>query len=338
MRFSSYSTDIRKIDIHDIDRENNTFRITTDYYSRASADDLSASIRNIGLLTPPVLLQKPGGSSSGGSYSIVCGFRRIAACRSLGWQAIDARVVIADSTDPALTLLSIADNTRTRHLNVVEQAIAAAKLSNYFKDPAVLCREAAKAGFTLNVGLFSKLLKINRVYDELKALLAADMIPLTIGIELGTFEKPDALFFSRLIEKLKPTLNHQKEIIRLVKEIARIKGCAIGDILCSDAMSAVLNDIDLDRNQKIRNLRVILRQMRYPEIVRFEKQFLDHVKRLNLPDAIRLMPPPDFEGGVFSLHARFTCLKEFNTVVQTMDSLLDHPDFARILEKNVEDH
>ncbi|MEZ4551134.1 MAG: hypothetical protein R2860_12645 [Desulfobacterales bacterium] len=38
----------------------------------------------------------------------------------------------------------------------------------------------------LNPGLLAKLLKINTAFDELKDLLAADIIPLSIGLELAT--------------------------------------------------------------------------------------------------------------------------------------------------------
>jgi len=138
MRLSFDSTDIRKIDICDIDCNDTDFRITTDNRTGTIADDLLESIRNVGLLTPPVLFQRSGTPESGKFYSIVCGFRRMAACTRLGWKTIAARVMPADSNGFALTLLSIADNSRTRELNVVEQALAAAKLSGFVSDPTIL--------------------------------------------------------------------------------------------------------------------------------------------------------------------------------------------------------
>ena len=338
MRLSVDSTDIRQIDICDIDCNDTDFRITTDNRSRAIPDDLFESIRNVGLLTPPVLFQRPGTPEPGKSFSIVCGFRRIAACIRLGSPTIAARVMPADSNGLALTQLSIADNTSIRELNVVEQALAAAKLSGFVSDSTLLCREAATAGLILNPGLLAKLIKINAAFDELKDLLAADIIPLSIGLELATLEKPDALGLSRLFEKLNPTLNHQKEIIRLAKEIARLKGCGVGDILDDDPVRAIVLDTDMDRNRKIKRLRACLRQMRYPEIVRFEEQFLDHLTWLHLPDTIRLIPPAEFEGTVFSIQGRFTCREEFETMMQALDRLHGHPAFNRILDKNFENH
>ncbi|MBW2013345.1 MAG: ParB N-terminal domain-containing protein, partial [Deltaproteobacteria bacterium] len=52
-----------------IDSNDDSFRITT----RRNIDHLMASIDHVGVLNPPLLIEKKSG------YKIVCGFRRIEA-------------------------------------------------------------------------------------------------------------------------------------------------------------------------------------------------------------------------------------------------------------------
>ena len=55
--------------------EDKTFQVTTE----AAIETLAASIARMGVMHPPVLLLVDS------EYGVVCGFRRIVACNSLGF-------------------------------------------------------------------------------------------------------------------------------------------------------------------------------------------------------------------------------------------------------------
>ena len=317
------------VDISQIDLDDTTFKITTD----ESTDDLVDSIKNVGLISPPILMRK-----SGGRYTIVCGFRRIDACRLLGWKHIEARVIPVCSNDARNLILAIADNTYNRQLNLIEQAVSISKLSKYYEDDTALTREANKAGLPVNPGLVKKLKKINAAHEALKRKMAADVISLTIGLELAELELATALVLIRIIEELKLTLNHQKELIRLVKEISLIKQVPAANIINDVIISKIINHPEIDRNQKIKKMRHTLKQIRYPEIVRFEEKYFDHLQRMDLPESIHLIPPADFEGNNYSMSLNFNNRSQFQRIVETLTQLQNHPDFAKILEKNFEDN
>jgi len=324
MRIIAGSVDISHIDLNDT-----TFKITTD----VSSGDLVNSIKNVGLLSLPILVRK-----SAEQYTVISGFRRIDACRMLGWERIDARIAPARADNANFLMLAIADNTHSRQLNVIEQATAISKLSKYYADNTDLGREAKKAGLPVNPGLVNKLKKINAAHDELKIKMAADVISLTIGLELADLDQTSAIALIRIIEELKLTLNHQKEVLRLVKEISRIKNMPLIDIINDVIVSKGMNHPELDRNRKIQIIRQTLKQIRYPEIVRCENKYADLRHRLHLPESIHLIPPADFEGNDYSIHLNFSDLSQFQTIAETLNQLQNHPDFAKILEKNFEDN
>jgi ParB/RepB/Spo0J family partition protein len=322
-------TTFDSVDLRHIDLSDTTFKITTG----ASSDNLIDSIRNVGLISPPIIARKPGGG-----YTVVCGFRRIAACAFLGWLRIDARIIESSENETNCLLLAIADNTHTRLLNVIEQAAAVSKLAVYSSDDIALSREARKASLSVNPGLIKKLKKIDTVPAALKEKIAADIISLTIGLELAKLESAAVMAFVRIIEALKLTLSHQKEMIQRVKEIAKINEMPIADFVDQVIVDKIINDPELDRNQKIKKMRHTLKQMRYPEIVCFEKKYSNHLQQIQLPDSVHLVPPTDFEGSHYAMQLNFQDLPQFKTIVETLNQLQDHPDFAKILDKNFEDN
>ena len=97
-----------------IDEKDKTYCITT----RKQLADLLDSIPSLGLLHAPMLIKHFSG------YIIVCGFRRIAACRQLGWKSITARIQDANANPFKIAQLAIADNALQRPLNLVETSRA----------------------------------------------------------------------------------------------------------------------------------------------------------------------------------------------------------------------
>jgi ParB family chromosome partitioning protein len=324
MQITADRIEINQIDLNDI-----TFKITTDI----STDDLIESIKNVGLISPPILRY-----TADKRYIVVSGFRRVGACRSLGWQHIDARVVSETQSDLNPLKLAIADNCLNRQLNVIEQSVSISKLSVFFPDDISLSRESQKIGLNVNPKLLKKLRKINSVDNDLKEKISAGIIPFSIGLELSEMDQSEAIAISKIIEQLHLTLNHQKEIIRLAQEGARLNNVPILDVIKDCNVTDVINDPELDRNQKIKRIRRYLKQIRYPEIVRFETNYLTCLQRMKLPESIQLNPPADFEGNNFSMVLHFQDLKQFKTANDRLNELQDHPDFAKILEKEFEDN
>jgi len=317
------------VEINHIDLNDTTFKISTDI----SLENLFGSIENVGLITPPIVQY-----IADNRFIVVSGFRRVAACRALGWQSVDVRVVKETQIDLQLLKLAIADNALNRQLNVIEQSVSISKLSSFFHDESLLSRESQKLGLNVNPKLIKKLRKINFVNNALKEKISAGIIPFSIGLELADMKQSEAIAISQIIEKLHPTLNHQKEIIRLVKEISRLNNVTISDVINDCNVTDVISNPDFDRNQKIKKIRRYLKQIRYPEIVRFETNYLACLQQIKLPDSIHLNPPAEFEGNNFSMNLHFQNMMQFNAVIDVLNELHNFPDFAKILEKEFEDN
>jgi ParB family chromosome partitioning protein len=98
-------------------------------------DDLSDSIRRLGLIHPIVITRE---------NILVAGERRIAACRQIGWTSISAQFV--DETDPRLLeCIELEENTKRKNLSWQEENDAVTRMFSLYKelDPAATIEQVA---------------------------------------------------------------------------------------------------------------------------------------------------------------------------------------------------
>jgi ParB family chromosome partitioning protein len=310
------------IPLSQIDLKNDDFRITT----REDLDELSASIQHAGLISPPVLIKQTS------EFTIVSGFRRIAACRKLAWREIIARILEPELSHPACLRLAIAANALERPLNLIETSRAFQKLSIFSNSLKELAATASSCGLPENPSIIDKIKNLCLLPQPIQNSILNDTISLTMANNLARHAPDTALDFARLFEQLKLSLNKQKEIMTLIGEIARREDTSIRRVLNCETFQQILTDEDLDRGQKGRKIRSFLRQRRFPRIVKVEQNYHAHLKKLKINPDIKLIPPKEFEGTTYTLNLSFTNLAHLKMLQSMLDKMIQHPSFAKIVE------
>lgn len=84
------------------------------HFDLKGIEELSESIRQVGLITPVTVRRAPGG------YELVCGERRLRACKLIGMKKIPA--VIVELSDKESAIIAITENLQRRDLNFFEEA------------------------------------------------------------------------------------------------------------------------------------------------------------------------------------------------------------------------
>jgi ParB family transcriptional regulator, chromosome partitioning protein len=97
-------------------------------FSDAELEELTASIRDNGLLQPLVVRPAPGAP---GRFELVVGERRFRAISKLAWQ--DVPVIVREATDETLLVLALVENLQREALNPLEQAEGYVALSDKFE-------------------------------------------------------------------------------------------------------------------------------------------------------------------------------------------------------------
>ena len=315
----------RTIPLDSINPDDETHRITTDKDTRI----LAASIRDLGLINPPLLL------AAGPDYTILSGFRRIAACRDLGLPDVEAR--IADNSSPKLECarVAITDNILQRPLNLVETSRAINMLSAHFEDPENLAKEASKLGLPQSPSVLRKIQPLCHLPPEIQRGILSGSISLSIAGELGRFDRDTSVVFAGLFDRLGIGLNKQKEIITLIEEIALRENVGLGDVLSEKGLRDILNDPDLDRARMAQKTRTYLRRRRFPTIAGAERRFEKNVKALKMGTGTKLIPPRDFEGTVYDLVLSFQDEAALEDRMATLAKILRNPALKNILDRTI---
>jgi len=312
----------QKVKLAAINFADDTYRVTT----TANSDDLMVSIKKVGLLNPPLLIENNSG------FTIVCGFRRIEACRALQWKNIPARILDPETKKLICARLAVTDNALQRPLNLIEKSRAIKLLAGHFKDDNGLFSELSALGLPENQALIQKIKTLGHLAGHIHKAILSNTITLPIALGLGELEPAAATGLVALFETLKPSLNKQREILTLVKEIAFREAVTIIEVLNEKRLQEIMNHPDMDRNQKTRMLRQYLKKRRFPALTSAEKRFDLLVKELKLGQDIKLIPPNNFEGTTYTLTLNFKNMVELKARKATFDAIIQNSALEKILK------
>ena len=308
--------DTSAIALDGIDTDDHTFKISTDRQTR----DLALSIRTVGLLQPCVLI------AVGPFYRVVCGFRRIAACRALDLTTILARTLPPDLSLLACARIAISDNAYQRPLNVVEQSRAYALIQQVAETSAAWPTVARACGLADSGTAMARLLPVASMPPTLQAAILSGDIALPIALRIIRLSPGDARALGHFYLRITTGLNKQRELWDLITDISARDGISIADLLAQEAIAAVVDDPDCPTPQKVERLRGTLKSMRFPELVKAEADFQRNLKSLNLHPHIQLAPPPFFEGRSYRLTLTVDDRDGLSRLQSELDRLIDHPN------------
>jgi ParB family chromosome partitioning protein len=318
----SQSHGIETVAISDIDSEDKTYQITT----KTSLSDLTGSITQVGLISPPIL------KCVNSKYIIIGGFRRVAAFRELGLRLIKARVIDQDADEIEYIKIAIADNSMQRPLNLIEQS-RSIKMLWPFKDTINLAKTASMLGLPEGEPYIKKIRKICDLIPMIQKSIIEGSISMPVALELGRLKRDEGVIFSKLFNDLKLGTNKQREILTFVKEISLREDVPIRKILEQDRLGEILNDEEIERNQKVSEIIKRLKNRRFPALTKAEDEFEKHVKKLGLNNHLKLTPPNSFEGNTFSLNIRFKNLKDLEDRKTDFDKVVKSSSIKKILQR-----
>ena len=318
MYFNFHSLPIESIDFRDT-----TFQITT----KDTVGDLRASIQKLGVMQLPVLCEIDS------KMLIISGFRRIHACRQLGFEKISVNLVTPKTPQLRLALMAIADNASQRPLNLIEMSRAFNLLSRHMTDPADMSTVLSGLGLPESTDFIEKVKSLDGMAPDIQQGLIENSISLPIALELGKYETNEGGVLAKLFRQFHLSLNKQREVLGLLADIAGRDGDSITEILKHQQIVDIMQSGELDRNQKVNQLRRYLKQCRYPELCRLEEQFTAMVTRLGLGQGLKLKPPLNFEGSDYTLSITFRSQQELLQRLTRAQSRLFDPEFKKFIDQ-----
>jgi ParB-like chromosome segregation protein Spo0J len=310
---------IKDIDVSDV------------FYGISANRDMSAleeSIKITGLVNFPILCRKEKG------FYIISGFRRVKACINTDVKKIFANVMDDKNKEDKYLKVSIAisDNSFARALNFIEIARAFNLLLKVYSDKDIALEKAGILNLPNSPDFFNKIMNINRMPFFLQEALVKEIVALPTALDMKRFDEDEQKIFVRLFDKIWFGLNRQRALTLLLKEVSIIEGVPITKLVLKDKdIAGIISDDKEDNNRKARLLLEALSRRRYPVLTEAKKKFEDNLKKLNLNSNMRLAPPTNFEGNIYSLSINFKDIKELKAGVEKTASMVLDPVLKEIM-------
>jgi ParB/RepB/Spo0J family partition protein len=271
---------MERVSVASIDYSDRTFCVTYPILD----DRLTASIKQFGILSPPIVLGPA-------PYRVVTGFRRLEAARYLGISEVPCFVETMDQR--TALLLAINDNI-LRPLNVVEKAFSVAKITNAGLENDQFEAIMKSIGVPSNekmIRLFSALAQSD---EALKAFAAKH--------NLGTHEVAMLLALpseerSQLLATL-AGIHLTSSLVREIVELARLLFIKEGGIPFEDLEGLTNGD----------ELKAAFKRKAYPLLTQMEKRLKAIKDEMRLPPRIGIAADPYFEKS--NIDIRITARNE----------------------------
>lgn len=313
----------RSVSLADIDLDDGAFRITT----AEDTEALAASIREEGLLCPPLLIDGERG------LRVVSGFRRVAVCRRLNWTTLAAQLPSSPPDRWTCARWAVAANATQRELDPVETGRALRLLLDSRPDDNAFRAAARRFHLPPSPGAAKRFTVLCDLPAAVQSAVArGDLSPGTAGL-LKDLSPGEARELADLLTELRLGVNKQREVVESVLEIARRESIPVETLLGTGEIGGLRKAPDLDRGQKGQHLRRHLHHRRFPQLAAAEERFAALREELALPPDIRLDAPPGFEGRHYRFGLAFADPEALSRQLEILGSLLDHPALTRILDR-----
>jgi ParB family transcriptional regulator, chromosome partitioning protein len=316
------SADIKSVRLSEIDLENDFFRIT----ARPDDESLLHSIETLGLIHAPLVLAAESG------FMVVSGFKRIEVCRRLGFETFYAMTLHSALSMLECAKLAIADNMFAREFNGVETANALNLLSRVIVDGSLLSRTAGRLGLPSTSHAIERIRSITQLPKLIQKGIIAQRIAVPVAFELGTLEADSANALSQIFMDLNLSINRQREILTLLKDISAREEISIRQVLEETGLMGFFSQNESDHGEIARQMRVYLKKRRFPALCRKEDAFSHYIKSLKLSQNAKFTAPEHFEGMTYTLQLLFKNTDELKSCRQAFDKVLNHPDTQSVFE------
>ena len=307
-----------RILVTDIASDDETFVVTY----RPQMQRLLDSVARMGVLTPLHVRR----ANESAPFQLVAGSKRLCAAQQAGQARVPALIHEADElSEQQAFLLAVHDNLACRPFNTVEKARILRRLRHDFQYPDTTLTEQFCPLLDLppRADTLEAYCSLATLDDALQAATVENGLPVDVALWVGGLNAADRQAILPLFASLQLGSNRAQECAAYIDEICQRDACTAAALFERLGIPALLADPQSSGPQKREAVRHALRQARYPQLTAHEQRYREAARRLHLPPAISLRPPPCFEKRQYQVSFSFGQRQELRHAAQR---LLDAAD------------
>jgi len=276
---------------------------------------LAQSIDRVGLVNCPLLIE-----NKNAELTVIVGYRRIHALKTLGWDRIPCGVLSEFEVSPLeCLLLNLYDNLTTRKLNEVEKGMILNRLHSQVPEREMLEIYMPLLELPSNEPTLLFFIKLEQELDtEIKEYLVQKKISLQTAKMLLKMESDERDHVFNFMSNIKFNINQQKQFIDNIIDLSIIENKPVCELLNEPSLKGILVNKHSNNPQKAKAILKLLRGRRFPSLVKAEKAFKKKVSNLDLPKSASIHAPPYFEEPHYRLEVLFRKGKELRETINSL--------------------
>ena len=315
------------IPVADISLDEEAFVVTY----RPQMERLVNSVARMGVLSPLHLRR----SAAAAPLQLVAGSKRLSAARQAGLATVPALIHQAgELSEKQGFLLAVHDNLACRSFNAVERARVLRRLRRDFQypDEALIEEFCPLLDLPPRADTIQAFCTLATLDDALQAATVDYALPVDVALWVGGLDRADRQAVLPMFTSLQLGSNRAQECAAHIDEVCQRDACTAAALFERLGIAALLADAQSSGPQKREAVRNALRQARYPQLTAHERRYREAARRLRLPPAVSLRPPPYFENSQYQVSFSFSRRQELRQAAQrlldaadseAMDDLLD---------------
>jgi ParB family transcriptional regulator, chromosome partitioning protein len=264
---------------------------------------------------------------------IVDGFKRLEWLREMRGENASCIPFPAETDIEGLWLWRITGKAFGPLLNVAEKAQLVARLLDFLSSEEERRNLLAHMDVPFRPEILTRWRRLGESSTGLLRAAALGEIGERAALELASWpnetDARDGIL--GLLGQLRCSASIQMEIIERLSEIAVIRDETRLAVLQDRKIDTVLTHQSWNHREKTQALRDLLARLRFPRLHAREDAFQKHLAELSLPKAIRISPPPSFEGDVFRLQIDFSSAEELSSHIEAAGAIVEDPRLERLM-------
>jgi len=276
---------------------------------------LVQSIDRVGLVNCPLLIE-----NKNAELTVIVGYRRIHALRTLGWDRIPCGILSESEVSPLeCLLLNLYDNLATRKLNEVEKGMTLKRLYSQVPRKEMLEVYMPLLELPSHEPTLLFFIKLEQELDTgIKEYLVQKKISLQTAKMLLKMESDERSHVFNLISNIKFNTNQQTQLIDNIIDLSGIENKPYHELLNEPSLKGIVLNKQWNNPQKAKAILKFLRDRRFPSLVKAEKAFKKKVSSLDLPKSASISAPPYFEEPHYRLEVLFREGKELRETINRL--------------------
>lgn len=311
------------IDFGELDWEDGTFAVLP----HSSDNRLEESLERFGILQPPWVLERAGEKPV-----IVDGFKRLRSLSRRGYSSATCLVFPIGSDTRQIWLRRIEGKFFGPPLNLAEKAQLAARLAMLPDMDGTCAALLSRLGISSKSDSLAKWVRLASAGDLLLSAASAEEVCERAAMELLEWDEGARQKMIALLRDLRCSASIQVEIIERVREIAQRDGKLKVEAMNDPDFEAIVCDPRTNHREKTRDLRAYLDRRRFPRLAAKTVRFGERLALLRLPGAIRLIPPPSFEGERWMLQISFSNPAELLGLLDEVQSRAASDSLSKLMD------